>query len=90
MTTSPFVSLANSGPAAGRSSTGTEPLHAFLDHDVVERQAVHEGIALDLAPLHVEAFALVGLSGRRDPAVSVDRHLAPLSACQLVSPYAHS
>jgi hypothetical protein len=35
--------------------------------------------------LDVEALGLGGLLQGRDPAVSVNRHLAPLSACQLVS-----
>ena len=63
---------------------------AFLDHDAGEGQAVHVGVAFDLASLNVEAFALGGLSDRRDPAVAVNRHLAPLSACQLVLLHAHS
>ena len=56
---------------------------ALLDHDVVERQAVHEGITLDLAPLHVEAFALGGLlrvETRQYPkvAISTPRQLVSL------------
>src|SRR5208282_1530246 len=41
--------------------------------DLVNGQAVHESVTFDLAALHVEAFALVGLLQRRDPAVSVNR-----------------
>ena len=78
MTMSPRSSLANSWPPTGRSSTGTEPRHALLDQHLGERQAVHVGVALDLAALDVEALALVGLLQRRDPAISVDRHAALL------------
>ena len=59
--------------------------NAFLDDGLVNDQAMHESIALDLAALDVEALGLGGLLQGRDPAVSVNRHLAPLSACQLVA-----
>jgi hypothetical protein len=46
ITTSPFMSLANSGPPAGRSATGTEPETALLDDDIVQFEPVHEGVTL--------------------------------------------
>jgi hypothetical protein len=51
------MSLANRGRPAGRSVTGNGAAHAILDHDVVELEPVDEGVALDLAALHIEAFA---------------------------------
>ncbi len=60
---------------------------AFLDDDLVNDQAVHECVALNLTALNVETFALVGLARRRDPAISVSRHAPPLSACQVASMY---
>ena len=53
---------------------------------LVERQPVHVGVALDLPVLDVEAFALVRLPQRRNPAISVSRHVA---LCQFVSVRMH-
>ena len=38
--------------------------NAFLDDHLGHREAVHHGIAFDLALLHIEAFAFVGLARR--------------------------
>ena len=90
MTISPRCSLANSGRPTGRSSNRDRAAHAFLDHDGGERHTVHQCVALDLALLHFEAFALIGLASGRYPRIPVDRHVSPLSACQLATAHAHT
>jgi hypothetical protein len=60
---SPFDSLANKGPAAGRSTTGTEPLTPSSTTIPSMTRPCNVGIAFDLATLNVEALAFSKLTG---------------------------
>jgi hypothetical protein len=59
----------NSGPAAGRSATGTEP-DTPSSITTSSGQAVHESVAFDLAALDFEALTFARLAGRGHPHVT--------------------
>src|SRR4051794_4340982 len=65
ITMSPALSLASIAPPPGGATVERHGAgDAFLDHDPVKHQAVHVGVALDHAALHIEALALVRLPRR--------------------------
>ena len=45
---------------------------ATLDEHLVQRQALHVDVAGDLALLHIETLAFVGLADRADPRIAID------------------
>ena len=61
--------LGEQGAAYGALGNRDRARHAFLDHEPVEREPVHVRIAFDLAALHVETLAFIGLLRRRDSSV---------------------